>query len=361
MESYGNLLKTAREQRNIDIQTAARETSISVSSIESLEMEQSDKFPGDAYFVGFLRNYAEYLGLDHVYLYSLYHAKKIQTAPVPNQLLKRDRPRFVVPLIILGVFLVLGGLGYVFFDTIKGFFFKPESSLLSELPAQGGAVYQLTSVPLKKRVYVGDSIIIPAFEIGTADDITIEVSNTLSALALKTPAGEHFVELGEEVELDVDGQGSSDIIVFLSEISNTDVARGAEISILLKTAQGLASGGENISSTRGTNVSSVILDDNRAYPFTLRITFRDMCVLRYQADNQERIEDLFSNGAIVPITANNGVRLWISNDNAVRMQVIAGSQTFDLEVEKTNRVIVRDIRWVRTNNNRYQLAVLEVD
>jgi hypothetical protein len=42
------------------------------------------------------------------------------------------------------------------------------------------------------------------------------------------------------------------------------------------------------------------------------------------------------------------------------MQVIADSQTFDLTADTTNRVIVRDIRWIR-NGSRYQLAVLEVD
>jgi cytoskeletal protein RodZ len=362
MESYGNLLKTAREQRNIDIQTAARETSIPAYSIEALEMEQSEKFPGEAYFVGFLRNYAEYLGLDHAYLYSLFHAKMVQTSPVPEKLLKREKSRLVVPFIIFGVVLVLGGLGYIFKDFILSKLTKPEASNPLETSAQGGAVYRLTSIPLKKRVYVGDSIIVPAADTGTADDITIDVSNTLSVLALKTPAGEHFVELGEEIELDVDGTGGSDIIVFLSDISVTDATRGAEISVLLKNNQSVADvGNEAVSLGRGSVVSSVILDDNRAYPFTVRIAFRDLCVFRYQADNQERVEDLFSNGAIVTIQANNGVRLWISNDNAARMQVIAGNNNFDLAVDTTNRVIVRDIRWVRPSATMYQLAVLQVD
>jgi hypothetical protein len=209
---------------------------------------------------------------------------------------------------------------------------------------------------------VGDSIIVPAADIGTAGDITVDVTNTLSTLALKTPAGEHFVELGEEIELDVDGMGGSDIIVFLSDISVTDATRGAEISVLLKNNQGMANvDDEPVSLRRGSVVSSVILDDSRAYPFTLRITFRDMCVFRYQADNQERIEELYSNNDIVTVQANNGVRLWLSNDNAARMQVIAGNNNFDLVVDTANRVVVRDIRWVRPNATMYQLAVLEVD
>jgi cytoskeletal protein RodZ len=358
MESYGNVLRTAREQRNIDIHTAARETSIPAYSIEALEMEQFEKFPGEAYFIGFLHNYAEYLGLDHAYLYSLFRAKMIQTSPTPNQLLKRERPRSVVPLIIAGVVIVFSGLGVVFFDTIKGLFVKPDSGNELVESAQTGTAYQLSSVPLRKRVYVGDSIVIST---GDSNDITIEVSNTLSALALKTPAGEHFVELGEEAEIDVDGTGGADIIVFLSDISSTDMTRGAEISVLLKNTQNMMQfDSDAITPETGVVISSVILDDNRAYPFTLRITFRDTCIFRYQADNQARVEDLYSNTQLATIQANNGIRFWLSNDNAVRMQVIADSQTFDLAADTANRVVVRDIRWVR-NGSRYQLAVLEVD
>jgi cytoskeletal protein RodZ len=316
-------------------------------------MEQFEKFPGEAYFVGFLRNYAEYLGLDRAYVYSLFRAKMIQTSPVPNQLLKQDKPRIVLPLIILGIVIVLAGLSFVFFDELKGLLIKPDPGNELVESAQTGTVYQLSSVPLKKRVYVGDSIIIY--------DITIEVSTTLSALALKTPTGEHFIELGEEAELDVDGTGGADIIVFLSDISSTDITRGAEISVLLKNSQNTVQFDSDAGSAeRGGAVSAIILDDNRAYPFTLRVTFRDTCIFRYQADNQARVEDLYSNAQLVTIQANNGIRLWLSNDNAARMQIIADSQTFDLAANTANRVMVLDIRWVR-NGARYQLAVLEVD
>jgi cytoskeletal protein RodZ len=359
MESYGNILKTAREQKNIDIETAARETSIPGNYIIALEQEQLEKFPGEAYFMGFLRNYAAYLGLDHSYLYTLFRAKLIQTAPVPAELLKPRRPRFVLPLVIFGSLLVLGGLVFVGIRFINPLFQKSETVVTVVTKTTGNAVYRLTSEPLRKRVYVGDSLVIPGG--GASEDIILDVSHTLGTFGIKTPAGEQFVELGEELPLDADGKGGVDIIIFLSDISATDMARGAEIRALLTTAAAVSVPVNTSAAPRQSAVTAIILEDTRAYPFTLRINFRDMCVFRYQADNQNRIEDLFSNGALVTIQANNGIRIWISNNNSARMQIIADGKSFDLEVDKTNQVAVRDIRWIRSAPNAYQLAVLEVD
>ncbi|MDR3284669.1 MAG: helix-turn-helix domain-containing protein [Treponema sp.] len=361
MESYGNLLRMAREQKNLDVETVARETSIPSYYIEALEMEHFDKFPGEAYFAGFLRNYAEYIGLDNAYLFSLFRAKMIQAAPVPDALLKRDRPWFVLPLIAVGALALLAALGYGGVVFLKPVFERIVAAKAVPEKSYNGTVYRLNSEPFKRRVYVGDSIIIPANLTKNGEkDITIEVSNTLASLLLKTPVGEQRVELGEELELDVGGTGNADIIVFVSDISNTDISRGAEIRALLKNVTPGANSAIS-DAPPGGSVSLVVLEDTRAYPFTLRVNFRDMCVFRYQADNQGTIEDLFSNNALVTIQANNGIRLWLSNDNAARLQIIADGKSFDLDVDKVSQVAVRDLRWIRTAPVAYQLVVIEVD
>jgi len=45
MESFGNLLRQARESKNIDIEVAASETVISKTYLQALEKEQLEKFP----------------------------------------------------------------------------------------------------------------------------------------------------------------------------------------------------------------------------------------------------------------------------------------------------------------------------
>ena len=64
---------------------------------------------------------------------------------------------------------------------------------------------------------------------------------------------------------------------------------------------------------------------------------------------------------MLTMQANNGTRLWVSNLNALKVQVLAGGNSFDLEVGKAGRVEVQDIKWIRDSDGTYKLAVINVD
>ena len=81
MDSYGEILRNARQVKGLDIDTVARETSIISSYIEGLENEDNSAFPGEAYLMGFLKNYSEYLGLDSSQVIILYKNKIYQKLP----------------------------------------------------------------------------------------------------------------------------------------------------------------------------------------------------------------------------------------------------------------------------------------
>ena len=106
---------------------------------------------------------------------------------------------------------------------------------------------------------------------------------------------------------------------------------------------------------------TVILEDTRAYPFTIRADFRAGCVFRYRPDRKETTEDFFTNGDTVNMTASNGVRMWISNGNTVKLQVIANGKTYDLGLTKAGQVVVQDIRWIKDTDGKYKLVVSELD
>jgi hypothetical protein len=167
--------------------------------------------------------------------------------------------------------------------------------------------------------------------------------------------------LGEEIEIDIDENEGSDIIVFVSDISPNDPSQGVEIRLLLKNTAGPIAGTVLPPSSSGTAGNTVLFEDRRAYPFTLRVTFQDVCLFRHQVDNREIQENLYSNGAIVTMQANNRVRFWASNVRSLVFQVIADGRTYDLSKEQTSQVIVRDIRWVLTPSGTYQLAIIDID
>lgn len=360
MESFGRLLRAARENKNIDLETAASETVISKTYLQALEQERIDLFPSETYLMGFLKNYAEYLEVDVGHITSLYRAKKIQEAPTPPSLLQRTVPRFVKPLVITLIVLVVAGAGVTVWLL---FFNKGEASgATTVLSSETGTTkHTLTDQPLTKRVYKGDIIAVPTEE----GDIDLIVGQTLNELQLITPAGTQLLELSEERELDIDGQGGAEIIVYLSDISRSDASRGAEVRVLLKDSSVAMAGKTDLesipSADQVANQRLTIHEDNRAYPFTLNITVRAACMLRYRIDSKDVIENYYSTGDVITVQASNGIRLWVSNINAIKIQVQAGLRSYDLEIGKAGQVVAQDIKWIRDNSGTYRLVVIGLD
>lgn len=370
MESYGAILKKAREDKNLDIETVERDTTITRLYIEALENEEADTFPGEPYLIGFLRNYAEYLGVDSAEVIKLYHAKCIQESPVPEGLFEKHRPGWIVPLIVFISLIVATGIGFGVYYISKNIKEKQiENQKIIEQNAKSKQ-YVATVTGETKRVYKGDQILVAAGD--GKGNIVLTVKNTLGKLALETPSGNQIIELSEERVIDTDGDGLNDIIIYLSDISATDETRGAEIRMLAKIENASVAAIEeveesdivsasSISTTQKNIKQTLILEDTRAYPFTVSVTFRGACVFRYKVDRNEYAEDYFTSGDIVSVTASNGVRLWMSNINAMKIQITADTSSYDLEVGKAGQVQAEDIRWVKEADGKYRLVVIELD
>ncbi len=64
MFAIGSSLKEARLRKGLDLNAAADATKIRPRHLQALEDEQFDVLPGQTYVRGFLKTYAEFLGLD---------------------------------------------------------------------------------------------------------------------------------------------------------------------------------------------------------------------------------------------------------------------------------------------------------
>ena len=363
MESYGTILMRAREEKNIDRDTAARETSITVECIRGLEEEDTSVFPGEPYMVGFLRNYAEYLGVNPDTVMSLYRSKAIQESPVPDGLFVKHKS-FLMPIIVgAGIFVVAGAAAAVLIIFKFAHGNKNGSVVVGD--GMQSKTYELTDKPLEKRLFRGDKIVYPS----DRGKIILTVSDTLASFGLDTPVGTLRTDLAEEAELDVDGDAKGDIIVYVSDISSTDASRGAEVRMLVRRGDSdmLPIDEIAVEDTSQNSLSqqkhpqSVIFEDNRAYPFTVNASFRGPCEFRYRVDRKRSSENYFTNGDVVMMTANNGVRVWMSNGNTVKFTVIADTKNYDLEIGKAGQVLVQDIKWVRDSEGKYKLVVVELD
>ena len=64
MFEIGNSLRDARLRQGLELDQLEAETKIRAKYLRALEEEQFEQLPGDTYVKGFLRTYADRLGLD---------------------------------------------------------------------------------------------------------------------------------------------------------------------------------------------------------------------------------------------------------------------------------------------------------
>lgn len=102
MDSLGDRLKEAREERGLSIDQVSRDTNISKSFIAAIEMEDFSGFPGETYVIGFIRNYSEYLGFRGDEFVTLYKNLVIQEQPLPlEELVSPGNRKKVNPVALL--------------------------------------------------------------------------------------------------------------------------------------------------------------------------------------------------------------------------------------------------------------------
>lgn len=72
IETAGSDLRLARERRGEDLRAIAQSLCIRREQLEALEESRYGDLPGRAYAIGFVRSYAEYLGLDSTHIVERY-------------------------------------------------------------------------------------------------------------------------------------------------------------------------------------------------------------------------------------------------------------------------------------------------
>jgi len=77
MFEIGNTLREARLRRGLDIAECEAETKIRAKYLRALEEEEFDLLPAPSYVRGFLRTYAEYLGLDGQLVLDEYNSRTV--------------------------------------------------------------------------------------------------------------------------------------------------------------------------------------------------------------------------------------------------------------------------------------------
>ncbi len=373
METLGEKLKSAREKKGYTFDQVGRDTNIAKKYLEALEAEDFAQFPGEPYLLGFLRNYGEYLGLDTQELGALYRTIKIQEQPIPVEQLLKDPPRFPWPLVMgLALLLVVGSVVAV---VMTASFRRDSQIAAAPRPA---VEYTLETDLMEKRLYPGDSILIGR----GADKFKILLAELDESVTLSSPGGETRLDLGQEGQIDLDGDDRPDVKVFIADFFKNDPAKGASLRFEVQPVE--AAGVQNaaaavgetglatesglvaadtaaIANATGVGAAPVLLSSPNPYPFTLQATFKGYCMFRWESDRKARDERYFHKAEVLNVQAQNGIRLWISNASAVKMQVIGGGRTVDVELGGPGEVVVADLKWIKEPDGRFKLTTVQLD
>ena len=360
MESLGKKLKTAREEQGFELDYICDEINISTRYLLALEKEDFSVFPGEPYAIGFLKNYGEFLGLDVKELINLYRSIVLREQPVPvEQLLKRPSraPK------ILGIFAAI--IACLAISAGAVFFIQriPDRDTAQAPIERSASEFLLISDFLERRFYPGDSIFVND---GT-NSYRLVFTSLGDVITITTPRGHVMLDLGQEVTIGLSDNEFHSLRIFAADFVRNDSLSGAllrfeqdflpQVVLFQETPQ------ETMGLDRETQI--VLLTSPNAFPFTLQAAFQGFCLFRYQvlfeAGRQDRIERFFQRGEDVSITAENGIRMGLSNAQSARMQIIAQGRTIPFDAGGPGEIVAADLRWIRDEDNNFRLVFVRLE
>jgi len=366
MESLGDKLKTARNEKGLNLDQVSRETNISIRYLEAMEIENFAIFPSEPYIIGFLKNYGEYLDLDIPKIISLYKALRIQEQPIPVEQLLKSKP--TLPVFVIPAVIILAVLGVVSWG-IYAIFINNQNNQEPNIPhVRTPTEYIMEGITMERRLYRNDSVLV------TVDNETykLELYNLGETVTIRSPIGSRSLDLGQEITLDLNSDGVPELRITVADFAKNNPDMGALLHFIMMDAAVYI--GADIDQFTGIGTPTVISAASSitiipatvsAYPFTLQVSFQGYCMFRWEIlnerDRRGTNQRYFQRAEQLDIQAQNGIRIWASNAQAARFQVIGGGRTYPVELGTAGEVVVSDIRWVRDDENRYRLVLIRLE
>lgn len=373
MSKVGHILFEARKKKGVEISQVEQETNIEKVYIEALEKDNYEKIPAEAYVIGFLRNYAEYLGLDPQEIIRQYKNIKIENVEVPEEILLPKRKNNALKVVLIA-FLVLFIIGSVYLSLMLFFNYRAmnkashneDQDTIKALNNRKIQEYEITQdVQFEKELFKGDKIKANI----EGEDYVITILQTYPTLKLDLEEkGERTIEPSETKSFDLNDDTVADIEVTVNSISEKEDG-GVSLSI----ASGNDIGKNNIaedlpdelfiseSATKKREKHKVLFQGTHPYPVFLNAEFRGYCLFRVEIDKTNRIEEFYQkNGRLVNLKAQNGFRIWASNGNVMSCTLIGGGTNVDLGIGRPGEVIVKDLKWIK-NEETGKFFFVEID
>lgn len=119
MKKFGDLLSAQRKKKRISIEKASRELVIKAMHLEALENEDWQNLPEAAFARGYVKSYAQYLGLDSQYLLALYR-REFDESKFPKKTIRKQEKRlFITPVKIINLTFIIGVIAFLIYIALQ--------------------------------------------------------------------------------------------------------------------------------------------------------------------------------------------------------------------------------------------------
>lgn len=351
MKSLGDTLKTARESRGISMDQAIHETNISRNYLEALENEDFDEFPAEAYLIGFLRNYSDFLGLDADKIVGQYKNYKLSEEPTPIEELvgppKGSAVKKILPWAALACVLIIAAV--IGIPRLVTGVKNMKENRAAKKTEDVEQTYEAREIHPAPPLWEGEVRPNDVLVLDGADGATnLDVSDGDGRLVFTAGDDQSWsMMLGEEIyipgddgkpawrmylkDLGLPGNGGILEVQQLAEIDSEDDFESEDVNVEPPSGQ-----------AERRREPVVILSAERPDRYTLDIAFRDFCLFRYKVDSQDPLQAYYANGENFRLDIGRTLTLWASNAGAIYAKI--GDQ--ELSLGHQGEVVVGQIRWV---------------
>ncbi len=223
----GDILCDARIEKDKELKDIANILRIRLPFLEAIENSDYQRLPGTTYAIGFIRAYAEYLGLDSAKLINQF---KIEA----DQLKHNTELHFPEPLVgtkipggaVIFICVILASVFYGAWIMISNNE-QPISKIITQLPENLATMFNDDLIDSKNKVNIVEPLTTPE-KIITAEEIKTELATETQEI---TTAEEIKTELATETqEISMPEENMAEIVVITEEIIQPeDINNGINI------------------------------------------------------------------------------------------------------------------------------------
>lgn len=297
VKSVGEMLRTGRKEKGLEIRQVAEVTRIRAEYLTALENNDYSSFPSEVYIKGFLKNYAKFLGIDQKKALAMYRRDNMSSkkAKIEAQKIKPRRFDFTLTpeKLIIGIVVVITlTIIYYIASRVTTILQKPELTISAPVAIsadqKGSYTTSDTKINIKGKVSAGSTLKL------NGDDV---ITNNLEQFEVR------------DLELNL---GANDF-AFIAE---SQFGRQTKINLVVNRTAETQTGANNQNGTSGnqgsTGQTTQIPDDPAAATAKMHLTLTiitDKAYVTVKADGATKVAQTLNVGTVKNYYAKTSITI----------------------------------------------------